>query len=139
MKIALWISAILLAAVPARPDTVTKTDHTSVNGSLIQMSGGTVTLQARFGTSTQTVSIAMGEVGAIEFNQTTYNPGAPPKALNSASSVPKPATTADVLVLRGGQRKDCDLISIDQRTVHCAGKNADSTRNVTLRILVNVR
>jgi len=144
MRTAAWsLLFAVLAAVPAFPDTVTKSDHLSVNGSLKQMSGGVITLEAQFNSGNgtpvmKTLLISITEVESIEFNSTTFNPGAPPKALGIT---PPPTTSnqaaaADQLILRGGQRKECKLIGIDQQSVHCVGKGGDYTRKVTLRILV---
>ena len=123
--------------------SVTKTDHLSVNGSLSHMSDGVITLEAGFASGTKTpiiktLRIPISEVESVEFNYTTFNPGAPPKALGIT---PPPTTSkqpaaADQVLLRGGLRKDCRLIGIDRESIHCAGKDADYIRKITLRILV---
>jgi hypothetical protein len=141
VRTALWSSVFaLVSAVSAFPDTVTKTDHLSVNGSLKQMSSGVITLEAQFGSGTKTLLISINEVESIEFNNTTFNPGAPPKALGITPppSTSKLAFAADQLILRGNQRKGCKLIGIDQQYVHCAVKGEDYARKVTLRIQVGV-
>jgi hypothetical protein len=153
MKTTVWRSvflAVLLSAL-ARPDTVTKIDHSSVNGSLTKMSGDVITWEARYPGGPQTQQIAMSEVASIEFNDTTFNPGAPPAPLGIAPPKPqkgKSATTTrarpqtvspDTLILRGGMRKSCQVTTIDQQFVHCAGKGLDFPRATTLLVLVSAR
>jgi hypothetical protein len=118
-----------------------------VNGSLKQMTGGVITLQAAFSSGTKTLTIQMSAVDGIGFNSTTFNPGAPPKVLGigppKGKAASQDASASDVIVLRGGERKDCQLLSIDAETVHCAGKGkekgADYNRRVVLRILVGAQ
>jgi hypothetical protein len=146
MRTAVWGSILftLLAVVPAFPDTVTKTDGLSLNGSLRQMSGGVITLEAQFKSGGaapiyRTLYIKISDVESIEFNYGTFNPGAPPRAV--ADSPPPPAQSgqaalADKVVLKGGTIKTCKLIGIDQQLVHCAGNGGDYDRKVTFKILV---
>jgi len=134
-----WVLFGLLAAVPALSDTVTKSDHLSVNGKLTQMSGGVITLVAQFKSGPQTLQIGIADVETIEFNDTTFNPGAPPKALGLTPPPAAPTRQAGVagqLILRGGKPATCKLLSIDAQMVHCEGKDGDHPRRVTLRILV---
>lgn len=145
MRAAAWSSLFaLFAAVSAFPDTVTKTDHLSLNGSLTQMSDGVITLEAEFASDSKTpliktLRISIREVESIEFNDTTFNSVAPRKSLGST---PPPATpkrtpaAVDKVLLRGGVRGDCKLIGIDQESIHCAGKDADYIRKITMRIEV---
>ncbi|HEY7337109.1 MAG TPA: hypothetical protein VH639_19605 [Bryobacteraceae bacterium] len=137
-------------AAAAFSDTVTTTDHLSVNGSLKQMANGVIALDAVFSSGTKTLSIQMSAVDNIGFNATTFNPGAPPTVLRigpSKGAAPRGEAASDVIVLRGGQRRDCRLLSIDADTVHCAGnagakgkeKGGDYNRRTVLRILVGAR
>jgi hypothetical protein len=135
------ILLILCAAAAAHADTITTTDHLSVNGNLKQMSGGVITFDASYGSGTRTLSIQLSAVDAIGFNSTTFNPGNPPKVLEigppkGSPRSPQEAAAMDTIVLRGNQRKDCMLLSIDAATVHCAGKSGDYDRRTVLRILV---
>jgi hypothetical protein len=146
MRTAAWSSLFaLFAAVSAFPDTVTKTDHLSLNGSLTHMSDGVITLEAEFASDSKTpliktLRISIREVESIEFNDTTFNPVAPQRSLGitppPATSRPTPAA-ADQVLLRGGGLKDCKLIGIDKEAIHCAGKDADCDRKITLRIQVS--
>jgi hypothetical protein len=138
-------SAVLLAFFalrsPGWSDTVTTTDHLSLNGSVKKMSDGIITLEARFNSGTRTIAVKIAAVDTIEFNATTFNPGAPPNVLgigppregNSAA----PETTAkDTIVLRGNERRDCQLVSIDADSVYCKGEHTPYSRRVVLRIVV---
>jgi hypothetical protein len=145
MKRAVWCLLFAsLATIAAFPDTVTKTDHLSLNGSLTQMSDGVITLEAEFASDSKTpiiktLHIPIGEVESIEFNDTTFNPGAPRKALGLTPPPPpskQPAAAPDQLFLRGNRRQECKLIGIDQEFVHCAGKDGDYGRKITVRIQV---
>src|ERR1039458_2004562 len=134
MRTAGWSSLFaLFAAASAFPDTISKTDHLSVNGSLTNMSDGVITLEAEFASGSKTpllktLHIPIREVESIEFNDTTFNSGAPQKSLGIT---PLPATpkrtpgAADQVLLRGGLHKDCKLTGIDQESIQCDGKDAD--------------
>jgi hypothetical protein len=133
------ILPILCAAAAAHADTVTTTSHLSVNGSLKQMSGGVITLDASYAAGgTKTLSIPLSAVDGIGFNSTTFNPGKAPQNPNTGSSPGGHAGDVDwTVVLRaGGQSRACKLLSIDANTVHCAGKGGDYDRRTVLRILV---
>ena len=145
----IWSTTLLAlwAAAAAYSDTVTTIDHLSVNGSIKQVAGGVITLQAAFSSGTKTLTIQMSAVDSIGFNSTTFNPGAPPKVLGigpaKGKAASEEASASDIIVLRGGDRKDCELLGIDAETVHCAGKGkekgGDYNRRTVLRILVGAR
>lgn len=142
-----WSATLLVLLAlrsPARSDTLTTTDHLNVNGFLKKMSDGIITLEARFNSGTKTIEVKIAAVDTIEFNATTFNPGAPPKVLGIAppresNSIPPEESARDTIVLRGGQRKGCQLLSIDPDTVHCRGEKDGYSRRVVLRILVGSR
>jgi hypothetical protein len=145
MRRAVWsLFFAAFVAVSAFPDTVTNKDHLSVNGSLTQMSDGVITLEAEFASDSKTpiirtLHISIREVESIEFNDTTFNPGAPQKSLGITPPPANPKQTpgaVDQVVLRGGILKDCKLVGIDQESIHCAGKGADYMRKIILRIQV---
>lgn len=125
-------------------DTITTTDHLSVNGSLVNMSDGILTLNSRFNSGTRTLQIQKTAVQSIEFNSTTFNPGAPPKVLGigparDGPTAPAKVNSGDVVVLRGNQRRDCKSLNIDADMVRCGTKNNEFSRKVVLRILVGAR
>jgi hypothetical protein len=136
---------ILWAAAAAHADTVTTTNHLSVNGNLKQMSGGVITLEASYAAGgTKTLSIQLSAVDSIGFNSTTFNPGTPPKELSigpgkGSTASSQGAAAMVTIVLRGNQSKDCTLLSIDANAVHCAGKGGDYNRRTVLRILAGAR
>lgn len=154
MKLTLWHAAVLglLTLAPGYADSVTTTDHLTVNGVLSKMAQGTITLEARYASGTKTLMIPMSMVASIEFNATAFNPGAPPKAygLGPGDSTaerpapPKQAVAADAIELRGasGERQACKVSSIDEGSVHCEaasvskGKRAEYPRRIVLRIVV---
>ena len=99
-----------------------------------------ITIVARYDSGEKTSTISRKNVEVIEFNSTTFNPGPPPTAIGIGPPL-KGGTTStaeapDTIVLRGGQRRACKLIGIEEQVVHCAGKDGDYTRKVVLRILV---
>lgn len=147
MRTTVWsLLFAAFAAVSAFSDTVTKKDHLSVNGSLTHMSDGVITLEAEFASDSKTptiktLHIPIREVESMEFNDTTFNPGAPQKSLGITPPPADPKQTPGavdqvVVVLRGGIPKDCKLVGIDQESIHCGGKGADYMRKNTLRIQV---
>jgi hypothetical protein len=124
---------------PVWADTITTRDHVSVNGSLIKMTDDQLTIMARYRTGNKTLSIKITDAEIIEFNNTTFNSGAPPKELGIGpplDSGPVPAhqrTASDTIFLRGSH-KACKLIGIDTQFVHCAGKDGEYPRRIVLRI-----
>jgi hypothetical protein len=144
----------LLAATLGYADTITTIDHLSVNGVLRQMTEGTITLEARFGSGPKTLNIPMAMVESIEFNSVAFNPGAPPKAYGlgpGSSPLPRPAAPKQTVVIdavelrgSGGERQPCKVVSIDENLVHCEaassgkdkGKPSEYSRRIVLRILV---
>lgn len=145
MRTAFWcLLFALFATIAAFPDTVTKTDHLSLNGSLTNMTDGVITLEAEFPSDNKTplvktLRISIHEIESIEFNDTTFNSGAPRKALGLTpppAPSKQPAVAPDQLFLRGNRRQECRLIGIDQESVHCAGKDGDYLRKITVRIQV---
>jgi hypothetical protein len=123
-------------------DTITTRDHSGVNGSLIKMAGDEMTIIARYASGEKTLTIKRTDAEVIEFNGTTFNSGAPPRAfgigppLQPASAPASAPEPADTIILRGAQRRACKLIGIDERLVHCVGKDGDYPRRIVLRILV---
>jgi hypothetical protein len=142
----------LLTAASGWADSVTTLDHLSVNGVLTKMSGGTITLEARYAFGPKTLTIPVSTVEAIEFNSVAFNPGAPPKAyglgpgVSPGAPAPKPPVATDAVELRGsnGERQPCKVASIDEGVVHCEaassgkdkGKPMEYPRRIVLRILV---
>jgi hypothetical protein len=143
----------LLALASGYADTVTTTDHLSVNGVLTKMSEGTITLTARFASGPKTLAIPISDVESIEFNSVAFNPGAPPKAYGlgpgvspSGATPPKQRVVTDGIELRGGrgERQPCKVTSIDDNTVQCEatpgskdkGRPTDYSRKIVLRILI---
>ena len=133
-----------LATIAAFADTVTKTDHLSLNGSLTSMTDGVVTLEAEFPSRNETplvktLHISIHEIESIEFNDTTFNSGAPRKPLGLIplyAPSKQQAAAPDQLFLRGNRRQECRLVGIDRESVHCAGKDGDYDRKITVRIQV---
>lgn len=134
------IVLILLSCRTARPDTVTMKDSVSINGSLLAMSNGVITIKARFRSEDREARIPVEDIQSIEFNSLTFNPAAPPKILGfgppggqNASQKQPPAE--GVIVLRGGAREPCILVGIDADRVHCDPKDTGYSRNAVLRIV----
>lgn len=131
---------MLLVCGPARPDTITTTDGSSVNGSILGIADGVVKIQSRFPSKTKEIWIPLKEIQNIEFNSQTFNPGAPPQIQGFGPSgnqdnQQKSNSTGEVIVLRGGERKPCNLVDIDANAVHCGPHDTVYPRNKVLRIV----
>jgi hypothetical protein len=143
----LTLALVGLGLCPLGADTITTKDHASVNGSLIKMANGEMTIVARYSSGEKPLRIKIEATEIIEFNGTTFNSGAPPKALgvgpplNSESKTPpaRPQNGTDTIILRGAQRKPCKLVGIDEQLVHCAGKDGDYNRRIVIRVLVEAQ
>lgn len=144
-----WSDTILLAMLTCKsalPDTIVTTENLSVNGSIIGMSNGILTIKARFSSKEQARErwIPVRDIQTIEFNSLTFNAGAPPKILGfgppSDQNAPqKEPPAGDVIVLRGGTRQPCNLVGIDANRVHCNVNDTGFGRNAVLRIVLGSR
>jgi len=144
------ITLLSLITVPAWSDTITVKNNSSVNGSVIKMSGGIITLDASFTSELKSLPIPITAVRTIEFNGIRFNPGAPSSVMGiappnkeaaDAQQTPKEnePTTGNVIIFRGGQQRVCQLLSIDVDRVHCLGKGNDYSRTIVLRIVVDAK
>ena len=135
--------SVLFAARGTFADTLTLNDHRSFNGTVSKLSDGVIVLEARFSTNIRTLSFNLTDVGTIEFNATIFNFGAPskvpglgPSRVNKA--VPEQPLLRDVIVLRSGQRPECQLTAIDNEIIHC-GNRTEYPRRLVLRILLGAQ
>jgi hypothetical protein len=145
----LAVAGTLLIGVPAWSDTVTTKTNLSVSGSLVGMSDGVITLNSRFSSGTRALQFSIDSLQSIEFNSMTYNPGAPPKVLGigpaqNQAPAPDEVVAADVIVLRGNDRRPCKLMRIDVNRVYCDPKDSKSPsssygRSVVLRIVLGAK
>ncbi len=136
MRLGCAIFLMLLVCRSARPDTITTTDGSSVNGSVLGISNGVVKIQSRFPSKTKEIWVSLKNIQSVEFNSQTFNPGAPPEIQGFAPDTqPKAARAGEVIVLRGGERQPCDLVDIDADTVHCGPHDTTYPRNKVLRIV----
>ena len=145
----------LLAAGLGSADSVTWIDHASsgvpadrtLNGIIRKVSGGEVTLEARFASGSKTYPISITSVRRIEFNTVAFNPGAPPQVSALGDGPKAPATTkepivADAIELRGGggQLEPCKVVTIDENTVRCEAvgkaRPKEYPRTRVLRVVV---
>ena len=138
-----WLVSLLpLGLCLLRGDTVTTTEKVSVNAKVIKLTDNELTVVARFESGDKTFQIAQSDTEIIEFNNTTFNAGAPPKAFGLGpplknEKIPRSTPESpDTIVLRGGQHRECKLTGIDDQFVHCFGKDGDYPRKIVLRILV---
>ena len=140
IRLSCAIFLALLVCRPARPDTITTTDGSSVNGSVLGISNGVVKIQSRFPTKTKEIWVPLKNIQSIEFNSQTYNPGGPPEiqgfAPGGGNDAQQQSTPpGQVIVLRGGERQPCNLADIDAGAVHCGPKDTVYPRNKVLRIV----
>jgi hypothetical protein len=131
----------LFGLTPCWADTITTKDHISINGTLVRMFQGEITVIARYTSEKKTLSIKVEQIEMIEFNATTFNASAPPKGLGlgpplkPGSSAPSKPKQTDTIFLRGSHT-NCHLIGIDEEFVHCAEKDGSFSRRVVLRIVM---
>jgi hypothetical protein len=131
-----------LFAASALADTITTTEHLSINGYITQISSGVIELsvQARAIDKKETRWIPLNKVETIEFNSMTFNPGGPPLLFGikpAAPAQPKaqaPPVPAGTIVIRGGSRQPCKLVNVDGAKVVCQEK--PYTRQTVVRIVV---
>ena len=124
-----WLSIFALAGCCLHADTVTTADNRSWNGTIVSYQASKLSFKGKFSSGDKTFDVNRRDLKMLEFNSATYNPGPPPKALGlkgsgSGQGVAPPAPAApvgpqDQLMLRGGDEKQCDLVSIDEGTVKC--------------------
>ena len=132
------ILLLLMVCHPARPDTITTTDGSSVNGSILEVSKNVVKIRSQFPSNTREIWVPVQDIQSIEFNSQTFNPGAPPEIQGwgppTQESQAKAAGGGVTIVLRGGERKPCNLTAIDADAVHCGFPDAVYPRSKVLRI-----
>jgi hypothetical protein len=134
------IFLMLLVCRSARPDTITITEGSSVNGSILGVANGVVKIQSRFPSKTKEIWIPLKNIQNIEFNSQTFNPGAPPEIqgfgpAGTQDNQPKSNRTGEVIVFRGGERQPCNLVDIDADAVHCGPHDTVYPRNKVLRVV----
>lgn len=109
-------AAMLVGALAGEADTITSRDSRSWNGNLLQLKNGVLTLAAHF-PSGAPVSLQFGPntLRSIEFNSTTFNPGAVPKLapVNGGS-------VSGTIYLRDKSGHKCGNITIDAQNVACS-------------------
>jgi hypothetical protein len=133
---ALTIGVIALAALAAEADTVTTRDSRSWNGNVTNIQGGILTLNATFPSGVQKLLFGAGYIRAIEFNRTTYNPGANPLKLLQK---PEGRQLRGTVYMRDKTRPHkCAMdITIDGTHVNCDGQSLD--RQNVMGILVDAQ
>jgi hypothetical protein len=122
-------------------DSITTTDNLTTHGHLSRLDQNEAVIQSRFATEskeeTKELRIPRNVVLKIEFNGTTFNPGGPPSiGLRPPEAAKSPASQSvgsDVIILRGGERRQCESASIDDGKVRC-GKKDETERNSVIRI-----
>ena len=123
-KVALLVASI---SVLAFADSVTTSNNLTLFGHVVELDRAVVKLTARFpsqkGIDTRTVPIPRSNVVKIEFNATTFNPGAPPPDFGTGET--GRGASRDIVVLRGGKEKNCDGVLIDEQKVHCGRQEWD--------------
>jgi len=126
----------------ARADSITTSDGLTTHGRLLRLDENLVVIQSRFATETKEVtkelSIPRDSVLRIEFNATTFNPGgAPSIGLRPGEGVKtavNPSVGSDVVVLRGGERRQCARATIDEGKVRCGKEYFDRSSLIRLEL-----
>lgn len=127
------IGVIAFAALAAKADTVTTSDSRGWNGSVKTIQGGVLTLQARFSNGPASVRFGANYIRAIEFNKSTYNPGAAPNLPN-----PQGGTLSGTVYTKDKKAHTCANITSDSANVTCEGSKPHEvlSRQNVLRIMI---
>jgi len=133
---------LLVVVVSALADSVTTKDNLTLFGHVEELDSSRLKVSARFpsqnGVETKELEIPRTEIVKIEFNATTFNPGAPPPGLLAGTSKGIAVSNSSaMIVLRGGQQQKCDAALIDGQKVHCGKQEWE--RALTIRILFRGR
>jgi len=140
MRVVCQVLAILgLSAFPVHSDTVTLRSNESYNGTVTGLSAHSLKLEGNFKGKINALDVPLATVSIVEFNDIVHNSGAaPPFGAREVttqppdSAVPQPPSaaemSADVLVLLGGQRVRCAVLSIDKNGLHCDGSEYERDR-----------
>ena len=124
---------------PAFADSVTTSDNLTLFGHVVELDKALVKLKARFpsqkGIGTRVVPIPRTNIVKIEFNATTFNPVAPPP--DSQTGETSRAPSRDIVVLRGGEEKNCDGVLINEQKVYCGKQEWD--RVLVVRVILGER
>jgi hypothetical protein len=122
-------------------DTVTLRSNASYNGTITSLSASNLQISGRFKRTTTGLDVPLASIASVEFNDLIDNSGAAPafgahEAKNELKTTSKPpavvAGPTDVLVLVGGQRVKCSVLSMDRNGLHCDG--SDYERESLFRI-----
>jgi hypothetical protein len=130
---------LLVLVMSALADSITTKDNLTLFGHVEELDSSQLKLSARFpsenGVETKEFEIPRTKIVKIEFNATTFNPGAPPPGLLPSTSKGRAVSNGSaMIILRGGQQQRCDAVLIDGQNVHCGKQEWE--RALTIRILL---
>ena len=133
----LKIGLIVLTASLASADSITTVDSRTWNGTIANVQGGVVTLNAQFPGQTRALTFGAEYIRSIQFSPTTYNRGAVP-------SPPKPKNSKlpgkIYLQKQAGKSQppvSCQDIFFDGRLISCAGvKGPGISKQDVVQILI---
>ena len=152
MSVTLIVLLVLLAVPTARAeseDSVKTIDNLSVFGRVTEMTRETVTLVARFASDDprnpvreETLTLKRADLLRIEFNKTTFNPGGPPSIGlkppdGRAADPPAARPPADIVILIGGEKRECEPAAITEEQLFCGSAALDRAK--VIRILLGNR
>ncbi|HEY7389813.1 MAG TPA: hypothetical protein VH640_14950 [Bryobacteraceae bacterium] len=156
----LYLPPIFAAAIAgfARADSITTADNLTLHGIVSHMDKDQIKVRARFssvsnedakkgncrqlqGTFNCELMLARSQVAEIQINRTDFNQGGPPSlGLRPGKAAPEGPqasfANSDTAVLRGGDRKQCGIVTIEDRMVHCPKANMDFDRDSVINILL---
>jgi len=107
-------AAILACSLASEADSVTSRDSRSWNGKAL-LQNGVLTLSASFPGGAASLQFGPNTLRAIEFNPTTFNPGAAPKLAPVSGG-----SLSGTIYLRDKSGHQCAKIAIDANTVSCS-------------------
>lgn len=111
----IW-AVILACALGGNAETITSRDSRSWNGKIVQLQGGILTLNASFpGGKTATLKFGPKTLRGIEFNRTTFNPGAAPNLPAVGGGA-----LSGTIYLRDKSGHKCGNIAMDGQKLTCS-------------------
>jgi hypothetical protein len=117
----LKIGLIVLTATLASADSITTLDSRTWNGTITNIQGGVVTLNAQFSGQTKPLNFGAEYIRSIQFSPTTYNPGAIQSPPNPKSSKLPGKIYLQKQAGKSRPPFSCQDITFSGRTISCSG------------------
>jgi hypothetical protein len=140
-RVLVTIAASVAVTAALSADTITADDHRSLNGTVERLDADSLTLRAEFTKETKVLTLPRARLTEIEFNDETFNGGAPPsvgvRPPTPAAAPARPASPQDTVLFVGGDRRQCDRVMFDGARLTCGAETF--TRGDLFRIRLGRR